>query len=48
MAPECQISDHLERALVETLFAIAEFDHMHAKARARAKTSSPDPRAGCC
>jgi hypothetical protein len=46
MAPECQISNHLERALVETLFAIAEFDHMHAKARARGENIPPDPMGG--
>jgi hypothetical protein len=46
MTHESQIAEHLERALVETLFAIAEFDHMRAKARARSKTIHEDSLAG--
>ncbi|MBB4198360.1 hypothetical protein CCR94_22600 [Rhodoblastus sphagnicola] len=42
MTCERQISEHLERALVETMFAIAEFDHMRATARARGETTPQD------
>jgi hypothetical protein len=46
MTCERQIAEHLERALVETLFAIAEFDSMRAQARARGEIYPQDALAG--
>ncbi len=46
MKCERQIADHLDRALVETLFAIAEFDHMRAQARANGGSTRWDSLAG--
>ncbi|MCW2315385.1 hypothetical protein M2322_000919 [Rhodoblastus acidophilus] len=46
MTCERQIVDHLERALVETMFAIAEFDHLRAESTARGETKPLDTLAG--
>jgi hypothetical protein len=46
MSRQRQITEHLERALVETLFAIAEFDHLRAQARARGETLRQESLAG--
>jgi SpoVK/Ycf46/Vps4 family AAA+-type ATPase len=37
--PDGKFAEHIERARVETLFAIAEFDEMRALARARGEES---------
>jgi hypothetical protein len=46
MTSERQIAEHLERALVETVFAIAEFDGMRAESRARGEFYPQDTLAG--
>lgn len=46
MTCERQIVDHLERALVETMFAIAEFDLLRAQSRTRGETTTQDTLAG--
>lgn len=46
MTCERPISEHLERALVETLFAIVEFDAMRAEARRRGEACPNDTLAG--
>jgi hypothetical protein len=43
---ERPICEHLERALVETLFAIGEFDAMRAEANARGQTFTHDALGG--
>jgi hypothetical protein len=46
MTREGQINEHLERALVETLVAIAEFDRLRVKARANGVANRHDSLAG--
>jgi hypothetical protein len=46
MTCQRQITEHLERALVETLLAMAEFDHLRAQAGAQGEKSRQDSLSG--
>jgi hypothetical protein len=46
MQPERQIAEHLERALMETMFAIAEYDYLCNAERSQGNSVQQDSLAG--